>query len=166
MPHASGLYSPHPYACAVECHFQAIVAEIAIALKKGLSPRITRSMHEEGGGTNSPFFPSSAETATGNLIPTDFFLTSKTCAEKGCHSDVYHQWNESAHHFSSFNNQWYRKSIMYMQDVNGIQSSKWCGGCHDPAIMFNGVMDRPIRENMNTPAAPVSYTHLTLPTKA
>ena len=114
---------------------------------------IPTSMHEEGGGTNSPFFPSSAETATGNLIPTDFFLTSKTCAEKGCHSDVYHQWNESAHHFSSFNNQWYRKSIMYMQDVNGIQSSKWCGGCHDPAIMFNGVMDRPIRENMNTPAA-------------
>lgn len=114
---------------------------------------IPTSMHEEGGGTNSPFFPSSAETATGNLIPTDFFLTSKTCAEQGCHSDVYRQWNESAHHFSSFNNQWYRKSIMYMQDVNGIQSSKWCGGCHDPAIMFNGVMDRPIRENMHTPAA-------------
>ena len=114
---------------------------------------IPTSMYEEGGGTNSPFFPSSAETATGNLIPTDFFLTSKTCAEKGCHPDVYRQWNESAHHFSSFNNQWYRKSVMYMQDVNGIQSSKWCGGCHDPAIMFNGIMDRPIRENMHTPAA-------------
>ena len=45
------------------------------------------------------------------------------------------------------------KSIVYMQDVNGIQSSKWCGGCHDPAILLNGIMDRPINENLHTPAA-------------
>ncbi len=113
------------------------------------------SMYEEGGGTTGHFFPASVETETGNLIPTDFFLTSETCAAKGCHPDIYKQWNESAHHFSSFNNQWYRKSIIYMQEVNGIQSSKWCGGCHDPAILLNGVMDKPIRENLHTPAAQV-----------
>ena len=111
------------------------------------------SMYEEGGGTTGHFFPASVETETGALIPTDFFLTSETCATSGCHPDIYRQWNESAHHFSSFNNQWYRKSIIYMQEVNGIQSSKWCGGCHDPAILLNGVMDRPIRENLHTPAA-------------
>ena len=111
------------------------------------------SMYEEGGGTTGHFFPASVETETGALIPTDFFLTSETCATKGCHPDIYRQWNESAHHFSSFNNQWYRKSIIYMQDVNGIQASKWCGGCHDPAILLNGVMDKPIRENLHTPAA-------------
>ena len=111
------------------------------------------SMYEEGGGTTGHFFPASVETSTGALIPTDFFLTSQTCAAKGCHPDIYQQWNESAHHFSSFNNQWYRKSIIYMQEVNGIQPSKWCGGCHDPAILLNGVMDRPIRENLHTPAA-------------
>ena len=111
------------------------------------------SMYEEGGGTTGHFFPASVETATGNLIPTDFFLTSETCAAKGCHPDIYQQWNESAHHFSSFNNQWYRKSIIYMQEVNGIQPSKWCGGCHDPGILLNGVMDLPIRENLHTPAA-------------
>ena len=111
------------------------------------------SMYEEGGGTTGHFFPASVETETGGLIPTDFFLTSETCATKGCHPDIYRQWNESAHHFSSFNNQWYRKSIIYMQEVNGIQPSKWCGGCHDPAILLNGVMDRPIRENLHTPAA-------------
>ena len=111
------------------------------------------SMYEEGGGTTGHFFPASVETATGALIPTDFFLTSETCATSGCHPDIYQQWNESAHHFSSFNNQWYRKSIIYMQELNGIQSSKWCGGCHDPAILLNGVMDRPIRENLHTPAA-------------
>ncbi len=111
------------------------------------------SMYDEGGGTTGHFFPASVETETGNLIPTDFFLTSETCASKGCHPDIYKQWNESAHHFSSFNNQWYRKSIVYMQEVNGIQPSKWCGGCHDPAILLNGVMDKPIRENLHTPAA-------------
>ena len=111
------------------------------------------SMYEEGGGTTGHFFPASVETATGALIPTDFFLTSETCATAGCHPDIYRQWNESAHHFSSFNNQWYRKSVTYMQDVNGIQPSKWCGGCHDPAILLNGVMDKPIRENLHTPAA-------------
>ena len=111
------------------------------------------SMYEEGGGTTGHFFPASVETETGALIPTDFFLTSETCAAKGCHPDIYRQWNESAHHFSSFNNQWYRKSIIYMQEVNGIEPSKWCGGCHDPAILLNGVMDKPIRENLHTPAA-------------
>ncbi len=111
------------------------------------------SMYEEGGGTTGHFFPASVETETGDLIHTDFFLTSETCAAKGCHPDIYRQWNESAHHFSSFNNQWYRKAITYMQEVNGIQPSKWCGGCHDPAILLNGVMDKPIRENLHTPAA-------------
>ncbi len=111
------------------------------------------SMYEEGGGTTGHFFPASVETETGDLIPTDFFLTSNTCATNGCHPDIFRQWNESAHHFSSFNNQWYRKSIIYMQEVNGIQPSKWCGGCHDPAILLNGVMDKPIRENLHTPAA-------------
>ena len=111
------------------------------------------SMYEEGGGTTGHFFPASVETQSGNLIPTDFFLTSETCATKGCHPDIYKQWNESAHHFSSFNNQWYRKSIIYMQEVIGIQPSKWCGGCHDPAILLDGVMDKPIRENLHTPAA-------------
>jgi tetratricopeptide (TPR) repeat protein len=120
-------------------------------VRNPLSP--PTSMYEEGGGTDGPFFPASVETYSGDLIPTDFFLTSETCAASGCHPDIYEQWNESAHHFASFNNQWYRKAIMYMQDVNGIQPSKWCGGCHDLAVLLNGVMDRPIRDNLHTPAA-------------
>jgi tetratricopeptide (TPR) repeat protein len=57
------------------------------------------------------------------------------------------------HHFSSFNNQWYRKSIEYMQDVVGTRPSKWCAGCHDHAVFFNGRFDRPIREQIETPEA-------------
>ena len=66
------------------------------------------SMDGEGAGPSSPFFPSSSNTNVNGIIPANFFMTSKTCER--CHKDIYDQWNSSAHHFSSFNNQWYRKS--------------------------------------------------------
>jgi tetratricopeptide (TPR) repeat protein len=108
---------------------------------------------ESMGGDAGPFFPSSAHTTTGGRIPSTFFMaeTSESCGTAGCHADIYRQWYSSAHHFSSFNNQWYRKSIEYMQDVVGTRPSKWCGGCHDPAVLFNGMMDTPIREILDRP---------------
>ena len=109
------------------------------------------SMDGEGGGPQSPFFPSSANTNVNGIIPANFFMTSKTCER--CHKDIYDQWNSSMHHFSSFNNQWYRKSIEYMQDVVGTRPSKWCAGCHDHAVFFNGRFDRPIKEQIDTPEA-------------
>jgi Flp pilus assembly protein TadD len=109
------------------------------------------SMDGEGAGPSSPFFPSSANTARNGIIPANFFLTSQACGR--CHKDIYDQWNSSMHHFSSFNNQWYRKSIEYMQDVVGTRPSKWCAGCHDHAVFFNGRFDTPIREQIDTPEA-------------
>jgi tetratricopeptide (TPR) repeat protein len=108
-------------------------------------------MEEEGAGPKSPFFPSSSNTNVNGTIPSTFFMTSQSCAR--CHRDIYDQWNSSAHHFSSFNNQWYRKSIEYMQDVVGTKPSKWCAGCHDHAVFFNGRFDRPIKEQIDTPEA-------------
>jgi hypothetical protein len=109
------------------------------------------SMDEEGRGPSSPFFPSSADTNVRGIIPANFFLTSASCGR--CHTEIYNEWNSSAHHFSSFNNQWYRKSIEYMQDVVGTKPSKWCAGCHDHAVFFNGRFDRPITEQIDTPEA-------------
>ncbi len=109
------------------------------------------TMEGEGAGPASPFFPSSAETNVGGIIPSTFFITAKECGR--CHKDIYDQWNSSAHHFASFNNQWYRKSIEYMQDVIGTKPSKWCAGCHDHAVFFNGRFDRPIKEQIDTPEA-------------
>jgi len=110
-------------------------------------------MAGEGLGKDSPFFPSSSETNTKSIIPADFFMKSENCGSAGCHKDIFEQWNSSAHHFSSFNNQWYRKSIEYMQDVAGVEASKWCAGCHDHAVFFNGRFDKPIKEQINTPEA-------------
>ncbi len=108
-------------------------------------------MNGEGDGPTGPFFPSSAQVYGGEKIPSKFFMESDSC--KRCHEDIYNQWNSSAHHFSSFNNQWYRKAIEYMQDTVGTKPSKWCGGCHDPAVLYAGKMDRPIKEFVHAPEA-------------
>ena len=112
------------------------------------------SMQDEAmGGQNGPFFPSSAQTEHGGLIPADFFMDSQTCGEAGCHPDIYDQWTSSTHRLASFNNQWYRKAVEYMQSVVGTQPSKWCGGCHDHALLFSGMMDAPIEETIDRPEA-------------
>lgn len=139
----------------------ALVAGVVLAVKdaadKPHRDRIVNplqapaTMDGEGAGPKSPFFPSSAQTNVGGVIPSNFFMTSAVCGR--CHQDIYAQWNSSAHHFSSFNNQWYRKSVEYMQDVIGTRPSKWCAGCHDHAVFFNGRFDRPIKEQIDTAEA-------------
>jgi tetratricopeptide (TPR) repeat protein len=114
------------------------------------SPPLT--MQGEGGGPKSPFFPASAKTNVGGIIPSNFFMDSQTCGE--CHRKIYDEWNSSSHHFASFNNQFYRKAIEYMQDTQGSpQPSKWCAGCHDHAVFFNGRFDKPIKTQIDTPEA-------------
>ena len=109
------------------------------------------SMDREGDGSGGKFFPSSAQTKHDVNIPSQYFMKSDACQR--CHADIYAQWNGSMHHFSSFNNQWYRKSIEYMQDVAGVRSSKWCAGCHDPALLYSGLFDTPIKQIVNRPEA-------------
>jgi tetratricopeptide (TPR) repeat protein len=113
------------------------------------SPPLT--MDQEGAGTDGLMFPSSARTSDNQPIKSTFFMNSESCQR--CHQDIYAQWRSSMHHFASFNNQWYRKSIEYMQDTIGIRSSMWCGGCHDHALSIADKMQKfPIRDIENTPA--------------
>ena len=79
-----------------------------------------------------------------------------------CHPDVVEQWAASAHRFASFNNPFYEATIddlrgndavpnawveTHMQrfsvppDGVGRVKSKFCSGCHDPALMLAGRMD-------------------------
>ena len=113
------------------------------------------SMEEEGNGPQSPFWPASSKTnlEMGNgKIPASFFMESKQCGE--CHKDIYEQWNSSMHHFASFNNQFYRKSIEDMQEKQGsTKGSRWCAACHDHAVLFSGKWEKPIKDQIETPEA-------------
>lgn len=109
------------------------------------------SMEEEGDGPKSPFWPSSAKTNVG-LVPSSYFLDSEQCGT--CHKDIYEQWKSSVHHFASFNNQFYRKSIEFMQEKQGsTKPSRWCAACHDHAVIFNGKWETPIKDQIDTPEA-------------
>ena len=149
--------APAARAAAVAAAVLAAAAPVARVLADRYPPqhRIVNpalaplAMEGEGQGPQGPFFPSSGETNVGGVVPSNFFMKSQDCAR--CHKDIYDQWNSSAHHFASFNNQWYRKSIEYMQDVVGTKPSKWCAGCHDHAVLFAGKFDRPIKEQIGTP---------------
>ena len=107
------------------------------------------TMNDEGDGPQGAFFPSSAQIYGGQKIPSKFFLESDSC--KRGHEEIYNQWFSSAHHFSSFNNQRYPKSIEYMQDTVGTRPSKRSGGCHDPAVLYSGLMDTPIKQIVHRP---------------
>ena len=148
-----------PY-CAPAC-LLAVLLPVSAAIWNRVHPdpndRIVNppspplSMDAEGLGAHSPFAPSSARTTSGKIIPANFFMDSETCGE--CHKDIFEQWKSSMHHMASFNNQFYRKAIEYMQSVEGTRGSKWCAGCHDHAVFFNGRFDRPISEQVDTPEA-------------
>jgi len=119
------------------------------ALNNALAPTVMTA--EAMGGEDGPFFPSAVETASGGTIPAKFFMGSEECGR--CHTDIYDEWESSAHRKASFNNQWYRKSIEYMQETIGTTPSKWCAGCHDHALLFSGMMDRPIADIIDAPEA-------------
>jgi len=116
------------------------------------------SMEYEGDGPKGKFWPGSVQSVDNKFFPPEYFTDNETCGEAGCHPDIYKQWYSSAHHFGSFNNQWYRRSIEYMQEVIGTQPSKWCGGCHDMAILLTEMpgtgksrMDFPIKDQIYPP---------------
>jgi len=113
-----------------------------------------KSMAAEAmGGEQGPFYPSSVATTTQDTIATDFMLTPETCGAAGCHPDIYRQWQSSAHRYSDYSNLWYRKAITTAELRLGNTATKWCAGCHTPAVLLNGDMRLPSAEHSQSPAA-------------
>ncbi|MBI4164301.1 MAG: tetratricopeptide repeat protein [Acidobacteria bacterium] len=133
--------------CGAVAAYHRLRPDPQYIIRNPATPPLT--MEEEGAGPNTLMFPSAATTTDGKPITSQFFMDSESCRE--CHADIYNQWNSSMHHMASFNNQWYRKSIEYMQDTIGVRPSIWCAGCHDHAIAFAGKMQKQhIREIVHT----------------
>jgi tetratricopeptide (TPR) repeat protein len=65
-----------------------------------------------------------------------------TC--ENCHGDVVAAWRASAHAFASFNNPIYRVSVDGFRAAVGEQPSRFCAGCHDPALLVDGAIDKKV----------------------
>jgi len=85
----------------------------------------------------SPFSPSLAKTTTGGAFDDRSLTGSKNCGSSGCHAEIYREWSISAHRWSSMD-----PAFQAIQEVmakqNGPESTRYCGGCHDPASLFAG----------------------------
>ena len=113
-------------------------------------------------------------------------LGAASCAR--CHAAIVAQWSVSAHRFASFNNPFYEATINDLrehgtggtaevnahidhfsrldgaaggEDLAGREAlvkSKWCSGCHDPALMLAGKMTHAIERR--SPEAQAGLTCL------
>jgi hypothetical protein len=88
-------------------------------------------------GTNRPFAPSLAKTDTGHAFDARSLAGSKSCGTAGCHEQIVDEWESSAHRYAAMDNIFLAiQNVMAKQ--NGAESTRYCGGCHDPISLFSG----------------------------
>ncbi|HEX8000461.1 MAG TPA: tetratricopeptide repeat protein [Pyrinomonadaceae bacterium] len=88
---------------------------------------------------SNPFAPSNATTTTGKFIPGSKFIASARCAE--CHTDSHEQWLQSAHR-NSFREPFYQKNVKDLISQRGIEFTRHCEACHNPAALFSGALTK------------------------
>lgn len=88
-------------------------------------------------GPNRPFAPSLARTASGGAYDARSLAGSESCGRSGCHKQIFDEWAVSAHRYSAMDPA-FQKVQSVMGDQNGPESTRYCGGCHDPISLFSG----------------------------
>jgi hypothetical protein len=84
------------------------------------------------------FGASATRTVDGRFIPAKELGNSDYCGH--CHTEIFHQWDASTHHFSSFNDPYYRRVALDVAARRGPEALKFCAGCHDPLPLLSGEM--------------------------
>jgi len=88
-------------------------------------------------GKDRPFAPSLARTSTGRAIDPQSLAGSETCGTAGCHEQIVAEWRPSAHRYAAMDTVFQAiQNVMAQQ--NGPESTRYCGGCHDPISLFSG----------------------------
>ena len=106
-----------------------IIVSFVIFISLNLSPN----------RSSTQFALAATKSDTGKNIPSEKLGSSEYCGH--CHTEVFQQWNASAHHFSSFNNPIYRKVALQTLEEKGVETLKFCAGCHDPLPLLSGELD-------------------------
>lgn len=88
-------------------------------------------------GEDRPFAPSLARTATGRAIDPQSLGGSMTCGTAGCHEQILAEWEPSAHRYAAMDTV-FQTIQKVMAEQNGPESTRYCGGCHDPVSLFSG----------------------------
>jgi len=87
----------------------------------------------------NPFSPGNATTTTGTFIPGEMFVPAKRCGT--CHTDAHVQWRQSAHG-NAFREPFYQKNVKDLQSQKGIEFTRHCESCHNPAALFTGALTK------------------------
>jgi hypothetical protein len=88
-------------------------------------------------GEDKPFVPSLARTATGGAYDARSLAGSETCGASGCHTQILQEWKPSAHRYAAMD-PIFQGIQNVMAKQNGPESTRYCGGCHDPISLFSG----------------------------
>ena len=88
-------------------------------------------------GAGRPFAPSLAQTATGGAYDARLLSGSGSCGTSGCHEEITAEWSVSAHRWAAMD-VGFQRIQEEMARQNGPESTRYCGGCHDPISLFSG----------------------------
>jgi hypothetical protein len=88
-------------------------------------------------GKDRPFAPSLAKTSTGGAFDARTLSGSRSCGTARCHSQIVTEWLPSAHRYAAMD-PLFQGIQQTMAKQNGPESTRYCGGCHDPISLFSG----------------------------
>ena len=88
-------------------------------------------------GKERPFAPSLARTDTGGAFDARSLAGSESCGTAGCHTQIVQEWKPSAHRYAAMDTL-FQGIQKVMAEQNGPESTRYCGGCHDPISLLSG----------------------------
>ena len=135
VPETAGHYGKAALIFALTC-----LAVVAIAAYAYQPIRIQNKFPPDYSfkyGKDRPFAPSLAKTVSGTAMDSRLLSGSRSCGTSGCHEEIVKEWEASAHRWSAMD-LGFQAIQLNMAKQNGPESTRYCGGCHDPISLFSG----------------------------
>jgi hypothetical protein len=123
--------------------YAMLAAMVGLGLTGALSVLITPASYvnefpaDYVASDSGPFAPSLARTDTGGAFDERSLSGSSNCGSSGCHTEIWEEWQPSAHRYAAMD-AGFQAIQGVMAEQNGPESTRYCGGCHDPISLFAG----------------------------